>query len=309
MGQTTYCTGQLKAPRRQHREKALMKHIVVPIIPRRMQFDFACCSTLDWCGQDLIHTAYMNGVSLALPIGEHFFIRSVRQFEDQVDDPALQDELKRFVAQEAIHSRQHQQYNAQLVKDGFEIAGIEAHVSRLLDEVWEQSRPLERLACTIALEHLTHVMADCIAGNRERLSDWDPEFRAFWLWHAAEEIEHKAVCYDLFTRLGGTYRMRSSALLTMSRRMLAVFWHGQQVLLAQACAMRGIDVPSSGRIARSNLDFMLGRPDGLLRGVELPYLAWFRPGYHPWKQDNRKMLASWQREILPLNHVSDVPMG
>lgn len=286
-----------------------MSRIVVPIVPRKMNFDFSRGNSHDWCNDNIIHTAYMNGVSLALPLGEDFFIRSIRQFESSVTDTVLRSELKRFVAQEAIHSKQHQLYNNQLVLAGYDIEKIQARTQQALDDAWDESTPIERMAFTIALEHLTHVLADQVLSHRNRLRGWNSEFRAFWLWHAAEEVEHKAVCFDLYRRLGGTYSMRSEALLKMSWRMLDIFRNSQYDLLLQACAMRGIAMPSSGTILRDNIEFMFGSRRGLLRGAEVSYLPWFMPSYHPWKHDNREALDSWRLGTLPLNHVADISVA
>jgi predicted metal-dependent hydrolase len=286
-----------------------MKNIRIPIIPRRMSFDLEKSgSTQDWCCNDVLYTAYMNGISLALPLGEHFFIRSIRQFEDQVTDPVLQDDLKRFVAQESIHSRQHELYNQLLIRDGYEIHEIQQRTQQALDEVWDESSPMERLAITIALEHITHVLGDQILVNRDRLSGWNSEFRAFWLWHAAEEVEHKAVCYDLYTQLGGTYFMRSKALIHMTARMLEIFWKNQHDLMAQTVRMRGINMPSAVEVARANMGYMFSfkSGEGLLRGGERTYAEWFVPHYHPWKHDNRQALENWKHDTLPLNHVADL---
>ena len=287
----------------------MKKSIAVPIIPRKMSFDFTKTSTQDWCCQNMFYSAYMNGVSLALPLGEDFFIRAIRQFDGQVNNPILEDELKRFVAQEAIHSRQHLLYNNQLTREGYDINNIQTGVQQALDEVWETSTPMERLAYTIALEHLTHVLGDQILANSQRLSGWHAEFRAFWLWHAAEEIEHKAVCYDLYQQLGGTLTMRSKALFKMTQKMLSIFWQNQHDLLSQTCKLRGISMPSNLMISRANIRFLFDRQQGLLRGAEPAYLAWFLPAYHPWKHDNRSALTLWQRDVLPLNHIADLKMA
>lgn len=282
-----------------------MSQIHVPIIPRKMNFNLARRSTQDWCRDNLLHTAYMNVISLALPLGEHFFIRSVRQFEQDVTDPLLKDEIKNFIAQEAIHSRQHEIYNQLLVRDGYDIAPLEQRTRDALEEGWQESTPMERLAITIALEHITHVLGDQILSHPERLQEWDSEYRAFWLWHAAEEVEHKAVCYDLYRKLGGTYLMRTRTMVTMTARMLEIFWKNQHDLLQQTCRMRGLDMFSAGTINRSNLEFIYGAK-GIMRGFERAYFAWFSPNYHPWKHDNRKALDDWKEHKLPLNHLGDI---
>lgn len=285
-----------------------MKNISVPIIPRKMSFELEKHSTRDWCGNNLLISAFLNGISLALPLGEHFFIKSIRQFEADVTDSQLKDDLKRFVAQEAIHSRQHQIYNELLVRDGYDTKAIEQRIQQELDGYWEKSTPLERLSFTIALEHATHVLGDQILSHPERLQDWNPSFKAFWLWHAAEEVEHKAVCYDLYNLLDGTYTMRCKALIVSTARMLDIFWKSQHELMKQSCQMQGIPMPSKNQMRKENLLFIFGK-NGILRGFQSAYSAWFLPNYHPWKHDNRKTLNHWKAHYLPLNHLSDIKMA
>jgi hypothetical protein len=282
-----------------------MSRINVPIIPRKMNFDLARRSTQDWCRDNLLHSAYMNGASLALPLGEHFFIRTVRQFDQDITDPKLREEIKDFIAQEAIHSRQHEIYNQLLIRDGYDIAPLEQRTRDVLEEVWQTSSPMERLANTIALEHITHVLGDQMLTHSNRLRAWDSEYRAFWLWHAAEEVEHKAVCFDLYQKLGGTYLMRTKALVAMTARMLEIFWKNQHDLLEQTCRMRGLDMFTANTIRKSNLEFIFGT-DGVLRGSERAYFSWFILGFHPWKHDNRKALDNWKQHVLPLNHISNL---
>ncbi len=59
---------------------------------------------------------------------------------------------------------------------------------------------------------------------------------AFWRWHAAEELEHKAVAFDLFERLAGGYVLRvASALAALVFSMAWVLpWYPLWVLPATA---------------------------------------------------------------------------
>ena len=38
--------------------------------------------------------------------------------------------------------------------------------------------------------------------------------------------------------------------------------------------------------------------NGIVSGVIPDYLQYFRPGFHPWQEDNSSMIARW-KEILP----------
>jgi predicted metal-dependent hydrolase len=46
---------------------------------------------------------------------------------------------------------------------------------------------------------------------------------------------------------------------------------------------------------RSGLSFWFGR-HGVLWHTLPHWLAYFKPGFHPWQHDNRDLLARWQNE-------------
>lgn len=39
----------------------------------------------------------------------------------------------------------------------------------------------------------------------------DPKLYQLWMWHAIEENEHKAVCYDVYQKVYGGYFPRALA--------------------------------------------------------------------------------------------------
>ncbi|PCJ51526.1 MAG: hypothetical protein COA70_14070, partial [Planctomycetota bacterium] len=53
----------------------------------------------------------VNSASLAMPYLEPYLIRSMREARKQITDPALQKDLDLYVAQEAMHFRQHRKFN------------------------------------------------------------------------------------------------------------------------------------------------------------------------------------------------------
>ena len=59
-------------------------------------------------------TEIMNALSTLFPEGEQFFVDSVRHYKDQITDPVLQAEIVGFVGQEAMHSKEHEAFNAML---------------------------------------------------------------------------------------------------------------------------------------------------------------------------------------------------
>ena len=69
--------------------------------------------------------------------------------------------------------------------------------------------PLQRLAMTAALEHVTAIMAESSLSEGSPMEEVaDPAMRELWDWHAAEEMEHKSVAFDVYRAVGGTEKMR-----------------------------------------------------------------------------------------------------
>jgi len=86
-----------------------------PIVPRE-HLDFGLDGDIPkyWMGNDPFKTRFFDAMSTLFPMGEKFFITSVREFRDQVTSPQLQQEVKDFTRQEAQHSLVHRQYNERL---------------------------------------------------------------------------------------------------------------------------------------------------------------------------------------------------
>ena len=71
--------------------------------PRHPTFALEDALASDWHGGSAFRTAWFNAMSMLFPLGEKFFIDSVRVYEDQIDDPRLLKEIIAFQGQEAIH--------------------------------------------------------------------------------------------------------------------------------------------------------------------------------------------------------------
>ncbi|MCA3859791.1 MAG: metal-dependent hydrolase, partial [Burkholderia sp.] len=65
----------------------------------------------DWHVQGVPVTHFMNALSLLFPAGERFFMDSVRNYRDQIEDPELKKQVIGFIGQEAMHTREHIEYN------------------------------------------------------------------------------------------------------------------------------------------------------------------------------------------------------
>lgn len=221
----------------------------------------------------------LNALSVGFPRGEKLFIDSVRAYKDRIRDPELAEAVRRFVAQETHHSRAHEAFNAWLAGLGLPVAEVEALVVR--DMEWSEANlsPEVLLAVTAAIEHFTALLARALIEAPGFSESIDEPIRAFWLWHALEETEHKAVAIDVYRHVGGRESIRRLAMAVIS--VLFVRDAFAQQAMFMAADGRGRDVRSYVRFARR----FFGK-GGHLSGLLGPYLAYYRRDFHPWTGDD-----------------------
>ena len=197
-------------------------------IPRDPDIDLTAVPR-HWLGGNAVGTAISNGVNLLFPHGERFFVRSVHHFFDQVKDPLLREQVKAFFKQEGHHARAHDEFNEVLRAQGFEIdrfLGRYAKISRWLEE---HMSPKLNLAGTAAAEHFTAILADG-AFKKGILDLVAPEMRELLAWHAAEEIEHKSVAFDVLQVVDNSYALRMAG-LAYATITLSSYWVWAAVML------------------------------------------------------------------------------
>ena len=176
-----------------------------------------------WFGGSSAATLIANGVNLLFPAGERFFVRSVRHYLDRIDDPVLREQIKGFAGQEGRHAQAHERFFEVLTAQGYDIDAFLRTYERIAFGMVEPRAPAAlRLSVTAALEHFTAIMA----GNALSLGLLDgahPEMRKLLLWHASEEIEHKAVAFDVLKKVNPSYALRMAG-LAVATTMLSGFW-------------------------------------------------------------------------------------
>src|SRR5256885_13803382 len=149
--------------------------MVNSIVPRELDVDFAKVPR-HWMANNAAATAIANGVNLLFPHGERFFVRSVKHFLDRIDDPVLRAQIKGFFGQEGRHAHAHDEFNAILRAQGFEIDRFLDSYKRLASWLEAHTPPKLNLAVTAAAEHFTAILADG-AFHRHILHAAAPEMR------------------------------------------------------------------------------------------------------------------------------------
>jgi uncharacterized protein len=238
-----------------------------------------------WLGGDAFKTRYIDAMALTFPDGERYFIQCVREYRDQVQDPQLAAQVKDFIYQEGQHGMVHTQYNDRLRRQGMAIDRMLALVKSRLDMYRARYSKAFNLGRTAGAEHLTALMCHGLFGT-DLMKDADPRIRAMYAWHSAEEIEHKAVAFDVYQKVArGGYFTRIFSFLHVS-----VLFPLYTLLIMRH--MLQVDGQNTWRTWLKGLWWLYGWK-GLWPRLMPHYLAYFKPGFHPWKHGDMKVYETW----------------
>lgn len=244
-----------------------------------------------WNGGNPAVTHAFNALSFLLPQAERFFIEIVREvMRDMGNDckPELKVAVKNFITQESAHSYQHSQYNLILEQQGYDNV-VYSFVDRLQEQTRSRFSSLSKLAIVCGYEHYTAILGNYILSNPDALTRATQEMALIWGWHSAEETEHKAVCFDLYYAVGGSWLKRVLLFVPVTLNFSIMFAR----LYISMLYRDGMLKPSRiGKTSRQSARFFFGRA-GIawhLIGYGLCYIS---PWFHPWNQDNRSKLQSW----------------
>jgi uncharacterized protein len=264
------------------------------ITPRDRRFGREGATPRLWHGGRVEATAIYNALSTTFPAGEAFFVESVRAFRDGAP-PKLAEEIKAFTTQEAIHSREHDAFNRRAADAGYDLSKLEAQVGKRL-AVTRGKPPIVSLAATMALEHFTAILAHQLLANPSHLEGGDLETADLWRWHACEEIEHKGVAYDtwLYATRQWTrwkrWKVKAKVMLYVTRNFLVDRTAGALELMRQD----GV----TGLHAWAMLLSYLWLWPGMFRKIAGAWFKFFLPGFHPWNEDDRHLLAAYDASAI-----------
>jgi predicted metal-dependent hydrolase len=256
---------------------ALAKRVIQP----REKLDFQLNADIPrfWNDGDPFKTRFFDAMALTFPLGERYFISSVRAYRDQIQDPALLQEVKDFTRQEGQHGIVHTQFNKRIESQGVDVPGVERRLASKFQwnlKYWSKSF---NLAYTAAAEHLTAMMGTTMVERESIANGFNTHMRALWTWHAIEEIEHKAVAFDVLTKV---------ARPGYFTRVAAMVWFSIEYPLAVAVIMnRMFKADGFGFFKRAALWakglWWFYKPGGVFLPALGYYFSYYKPGFHPWQ--------------------------
>ena len=257
--------------------------------PRSPRVDFDAPVPRHWFGGNVVASILVDGVNLLFPAGERFFVRSVNHYKDRIADPLLRAQIKGFFGQEGHHAREHERFFAIMEAQGYEIERFLRVYDRIAYGVIERLAPPSlRLATTAACEHFTAILAEEALGTRV-LDRAHPTMQALLRWHASEEIEHRAVAFDVLQAVDDRYALRVAG-LAMATLCLGGFWAAAfAMLLSQEKRLERGRLAADWKVARRE-----GRGRVVFRRGIREYL---RRDFHPSQKDTDHLAAAYLASV------------
>ncbi len=258
--------------------------MAIPIV-RELDVDLTTVPR-HWMAGSALATAISNGINMLFPHGERFFVRSVNYYLDDIQDPELRAQVLAFFKQEGHHARAHDTLNDVMRTQGFAIDGFLTRYRKISSWIEARLPAKLNLAGTAAAEHYTAILAHG-AFTKGMLDAAAPGMRELLAWHAAEEIEHKAVAYDVLQQVDDSYLLRIAG-LAYATVMLGIFW---------AAASRSLirQEKISLRSMRRELRAMRNAGDEpIIKSVFLAGIRqYIRRDFHPRDVADEHLAAAW----------------
>ena len=249
------------------------------LVVRRLLIDLDAPFERHWNGGDAFRTAFFNALSMSFPVGEQFFIDSLKsgvKTMPEAQQAAFDADVRGFIGQEATHRRIHALFNEQLARQGYANTWeprARARIARLN----AIADPRHAVAATAATEHFTAILAEHMLSHPQTLEGAEPRLHTMWMWHASEEAEHRSVAFDVYRALGGSelWRRRWMRIVSLHfttdvlRQTVRNLWHDGELL--------------RWRTLKSAASFFFGE-HGLVRHTFKAWREYFEPEFHPMQQ-------------------------
>lgn len=277
-----------------------------PIEVRRPRFDWEG-HPAHWIPEDPMASHVGNALHLLFPTGERFFIQAVRDAKPHVTDPELIEAIDEFIKQEAWHAQAHDTVLRHLEDLGIDPSGYIDRLERFFDvalrdreswPTWTRRWQLHRrLAITAALEHFTAVLGHwALTTDGLDRAGADETMLDLFRWHAAEEVEHRALVFDVYEHVGGGYPLRAAAMLGTTVGLLAEWVLGVRYFFSRDPSLENEKPRVRDYVRASRRDRVPG-VGMLLRSVP----RYLRRDHHPSKEADTTLGLRYLQESPALN--------
>ena len=242
-----------------------------------------------WFAGSAVATHVANGANLLFPHGERFFVRSVRHYG--ASSRTTRRSSRRCAPSSGRRggTRGRTRSSSRVLEaQGYDLSKFLRVYERVAYGAIERVAPPElRLSATVACEHFTAIMAENALTMR-MLDHAHPTMRDLLYWHAAEEIEHRTVAFDVLKRVNPSYALRLAG-MAVSALLLGSFWAAGTITLLRQDGISLADARRQLRDLRAH-----GKRDSIGRKVFLRgILEYVRPGFDPRDKPLDHLATEW----------------
>lgn len=187
---------------------------------RKMRIDFKGLNPR-WASNDDFSTIINSGSPLATAF-EPYLNKIMGRVRDVL--PASQERVRRdidlFIAQEGNHYRVHALFNRELYARYPKLKQFEAELSAAQKDMAESRSLAYNLAYCAGFENLACYQAKFAYERMLSRYDGDRRVSTLFLWHLAEEFEHRSACLDAFAAYSGNYFIRIAGFVAFMRLII-----------------------------------------------------------------------------------------
>lgn len=257
-------------------------------VSKRFEIQFTPDIPRHWNAGDPVKSHFANAFSVLLPGYERLFIAAIAGQSKGIANPELRDQAKAFCVQEGQHAAIHRGYNRWLESLGYSsVRSIERVHQWLLGLTQRLLSKKSILALAAGGEHITSFMAHEFLAFPDRwTAEADPRIAALWKWHAAEEIEHKAVCFDVYRERSDKLWVRRMFFLVAIAQTLAFVSWGLVAFLYRD----GLLFKRKTWVGIGTLFFGEG---GFVTGVLREGARYLKRDFHPWDIQDAELVERW----------------
>jgi len=237
----------------------------------------------------------MNGASLLLPYLEPYLIRVMKRARPRLEEvaPELLDVVDVFNRQEANHYKVHARYNAVLRQQYPGLERFEAEIKADYQRFLEEESLEWNVAYCEGFESAGLISSEFFLQEiDDALVHADPAVRELWVWHLAEEFEHRAVAHDVLAAIAPGWLRRLRGFRLFGRHLYdftaRVCEHLTEIDRDRG-RIRDDDArvrATSRRFARRESRFYAARVARLLS-------PWYSPASRPMQEATRVVLESY----------------
>jgi len=247
---------------------------------RHIRFNISKNHRRYWFNDDPVKTLHANTLTASIPYGEHFFVACVLPHIKSIKDKTFRKNAIHFAKQEMNHSKEHYRLFLKTVKPFYPKLKVKENLYQKVFQVVALLCGAKiRLAMVAAMEHFTAVTGELYIREPELLAGIDERIYLLWQWHFIEEVEHKAVAFDILKSVTNNYFIRATGFFLAASFLMvgftSAYWH---------MAIHD-KLYKKFSFYKDSFTFFWGKK-GLIRRLAWPYLRYLLPSFHPNQTSN-----------------------